>query len=149
MWTGLEWLIDAHGCDPERLRDGAVLRRLCERLVVERELEVVGVPQWHQFPGPGGWTGLYLLSESHLSCHTFPESGWASFNLYCCRPRVDWPWEVRLADALGADRVVVRRLERGDSAARGPTGERAPANATLSASGRADGAMASAGRGAS
>jgi len=31
-------------------------------------------------------TGLLLLTESHLACDTFPERGFASFNLYCCRP---------------------------------------------------------------
>jgi len=33
-----------------------------------------------------GVTGLLLLTESHLACDTFPERGFASFNLYCCRP---------------------------------------------------------------
>ncbi len=36
-------------------------------------LAVVGAPQVHHFGGPGGVTALYLLSESHLACHTYPE----------------------------------------------------------------------------
>ena len=58
-------------------------------------------------------TGLYLLAESHLACHTYPEHGLATFNLYCCRPRPDWPWAARLGDALGASDVRVRVIERG------------------------------------
>jgi S-adenosylmethionine decarboxylase len=56
---------------------------------------------------------LLLLEESHLACHTFPERGFAAFDLYCCRPRDEWPWAQRLADHLGAQRVIVRSLHRG------------------------------------
>ena len=69
---------------------------------------------WREFPGEGGITGLLLLTESHLACHTFPERGFAAFNLYCCQPREDWPWAERLREALRAQRVSVRRLARGE-----------------------------------
>ena len=110
--AGAEWLIEARGCDAGRLRDLAAVRELCARAVRELELRVVGEPQWHQFPGEAGVTGLYLLAESHLACHTFPEHGLATFNLYCCRPRPEWPWRERLAEALGARDVHVRVMPR-------------------------------------
>ncbi len=87
MQVGTEWLIDAAGCLPDALRDLAALRRLCERVLAELELGVVGTGNWHQFPPPGGLTGLYLLTESHLACHTYPEYGVATLNLHCCRSR--------------------------------------------------------------
>jgi S-adenosylmethionine decarboxylase len=74
---------------------------------------------WHQFPQPGGVTGLYLLSESHLACHTFPETRLATFNLYCCRARPPFEWEARLQAMLGATRVTVRTAVRGSEAVRG------------------------------
>jgi S-adenosylmethionine decarboxylase len=120
MLLGSEWLIDASGCDPQALADLGVMRALCERVLVELELHVVGEPQWHQFPPPGGVTGLYLLSESHLACHTFPEHGAVTFNLYCCRPRRAWNWSQQLQSALGAERVTVRRSVRGDAAGNSP-----------------------------
>ena len=40
---------------------------------------------WHKFGGEGGVTGLIMLTESHLACHTYPEYQTATFNLYCCR----------------------------------------------------------------
>ncbi len=69
---------------------------------------------WHEFPGQGGITGFLLLSESHLSCHTFPERGFAAFNLYSCRPAQEWPWAERLREAIGARQVSVRSVSRGD-----------------------------------
>ena len=112
---GCEWLVDAGGCAPERLRSVAVLSALFDRVLDELGLRAVAPPQWHQFPGEGGITGVVLLSESHLTCHTFPERGYAAFNLYCCRPRRDWPWHERLAEALGATDVRVVRHNRGEA----------------------------------
>lgn len=83
------------------------------QLIDEAGLLPAGPPQFFQFPAPGGVTGLWLLQESHLCCHTFPEHGYAAFNLYCCRPRSQWPWSERLAQALGATQVQVRCLRRG------------------------------------
>jgi S-adenosylmethionine decarboxylase len=111
--VGVEWVVEAFGCDPDRLRAANRLRRVCDGLLAELHLTPVGDPLWHCFPGPGGVTGLYLLAESHLACHTYPEHGLATFNLYCCRPRPRWPWESRLADAIGAARVLVREIPRG------------------------------------
>ena len=113
MIVGTEWMVDAEGCRVEALRDRALLTALLERVIQRLELHVVGEPRWHVFGGPGGVTGMYLLSESHLCCHTYPEHESATFNLYCCRPRAAFPWADELARALGAKRVSVRAFERG------------------------------------
>jgi S-adenosylmethionine decarboxylase len=114
MTPGLETIVDAQDCSADALRNMAVLRGLCERLVGDLELQVVGQPQWHAFPDPGGVTGLYLLSESHLACHTYPEFGLATFNLYCCRDRANWDWRRWLELDLGAQNVSVRVVARGE-----------------------------------
>jgi S-adenosylmethionine decarboxylase len=111
--TGLEWIVDARGCPAARLADLDAIRSCCERIVREMQLHVVGQPQWRKFDGPGGVTGLYLLSESHLSVHTFPEFGLVCLNVYCCRPRATPEWETLLRVELGANAVVVRQLTRG------------------------------------
>jgi S-adenosylmethionine decarboxylase len=111
--AGLEFVVDATGCDPARLRDETLLRALLGRAIDELELRPVAAPLVHVFPGEGGVTAMVLLAESHLALHTFPELGLATFNLYCCRPRPAWAWESRLAEALGAEVVRVRILERG------------------------------------
>jgi S-adenosylmethionine decarboxylase len=114
MTPGCETIVDALGCSAGALRDLAVLRGLCERLVDDLDLVVVGQPQWHAFPGPGGVTGLYLLSESHLACHTYPEFGLATFNLYCCHERAVWDWRLWLQQELGAEEINIRLVARGE-----------------------------------
>lgn len=112
MTLGTEWLIDASGCDREALADVGRLRAIFNRVINDLELNVVGEIAWAKFPHPGGVSGLALLSESHLACHTYPEFQAATFNLYCCRNRADWPWEEMLKEMLGASEVCVRIFER-------------------------------------
>jgi len=110
----VEWVVDAAGCDPEALRDATALEALFAAILDTARLTPVAPATWHRFPHTGGLTGVQVLAESHLACHTFPERGFAAFNLYCCRPREEWPWAERLRDALRAERVSVRRLVRGE-----------------------------------
>ncbi|HEX3560880.1 MAG TPA: S-adenosylmethionine decarboxylase [Pyrinomonadaceae bacterium] len=112
LTVGTEWLIEASGCDAGRLRDAEGLRAVFARAVAELGLRVVGEQSWHKFPGEGGVTGLVMLTESHLACHTYPEFGVATFNLYCCRERAAWPWDERLREMLGARAVSVRCVRR-------------------------------------
>jgi S-adenosylmethionine decarboxylase len=112
MEIGTEWLIEAAGCREDALRDPALLDVLFARVIAELDLRPLHAPAWHVFPGAGGVTGFVMLSESHLACHTYPEHGVATLNLYCCRPRPDWPWQSRLTELLGATDVRVRTVER-------------------------------------
>ena len=109
---GDEWIVEAFGCDAERLADRSSLAAVVDRMVNELGLRPVGTGQWHVFPPPGGITGMLLLAESHLTVHTFPEHRSLCLNLFCCTPRRAWPFGARLEEMLGAERVSVRHLER-------------------------------------
>jgi len=112
MTLGTEWLIDASGCDAAALADLDHLRAVFERVIRDLDLNVLGEIAWYKFDHPGGVSGLALLSESHLACHTYPEFGAATFNLYCCRNTASWTWETTLKEMLGATEVNVRVFER-------------------------------------
>lgn len=109
---GVEWIVEAHGCTARTLSEISLLKRLFSQVIGELGLHPVGEIQWHQFPGSGGITGLCLLSESHLACHTFPEHGSLCLNLFCCRQREEWPFPHKLKELFGAESVSVRRIER-------------------------------------
>ena len=110
--SGCEWVVEAHGCDAASLRDVTALAGLFEHIIADLDLHPVADPAWHKFPGPGGVTGMTMLRESHLACHTFPEYGSLCLNLFCCRPRADYDFEGELARRLGAASVHIRRIER-------------------------------------
>jgi S-adenosylmethionine decarboxylase len=109
----MEWIVEALDCDPGRLRDLELICRLCDRVIHDLGLNVLGQPQTHRFPDPAGVTALYMLSESHLACHTYPEFRLATFNLYCCRARAAWDWHRSLSEILGAECVEVKQVLRG------------------------------------
>jgi|SRR5579862_933680 len=113
---GCEWVIEAHGCDAAALADPQKLRTLFAELTEALALHPVGPTNWHQFPGTGGITGLCLLAESHVACHTFPEYHSLCLNVFCCRPRAAWNFDACLKRAFGAKTVSVRCLDRPFSA---------------------------------
>jgi S-adenosylmethionine decarboxylase len=115
---GIEWVVEAWGCSAEALRTKSVLQGLFASLVDDLQLRPVGQTVWHQFPGNGGITGLCLLSESHLTCHTFPEHESLCLNLFCCVPRAEWDFQQQLQKRLDARDVLVRKLVRSYDASR-------------------------------
>ncbi|HQU84823.1 MAG TPA: S-adenosylmethionine decarboxylase [Pyrinomonadaceae bacterium] len=115
MIVGTEWLIEAFDCEAEKLRDLPLLQGVFARIVADLGLKTLGEPLWHKFGGEAGVTGLLMLTESHLACHTYPEYRTATFNLYCCRTRPEWNWEENLKELLGAKEVKITKIERGSS----------------------------------
>jgi len=110
--SGIEWVVDAHGCSADSLSSPELLGELFDRIISSMRLRPVGPTQWHQFPNTGGITGLCLLAESHLACHTFPEFGSLCLNLFCCVPREPWEFESALIAMFGARSVTIRTLTR-------------------------------------
>ena len=59
------------------------LKTICNEICKQNNFTVLGVME-HIFH-PEGISLVFLLSESHLSIHTFPERRFMSFDLYTCR----------------------------------------------------------------
>lgn len=70
----------------------------------------------HQFE-PRGLTILYMLSESHISIHTFPEKRYLAFDIYTCRDYDDDSVYIEIYEMLvnwfRCDRNVPTILSRG------------------------------------
>lgn len=115
MQGGIEWLVDAYGCTPAKLCDRAAVLASLDAIVATMNLTVVGKVD-HVFPDPGGITAIYMLAESHLAIHTFPETATITLNIYCCAPRPPAAWRELLAETLGAKEVVVTEIARGKPA---------------------------------
>ena len=122
---GTEWVIEAHNCDAARLADVEAVGALVDDVIASLGLTPAAPALGHRFPEPGGVTALVLLTESHLTVHTFPEHGSLCLNLFCCVPRHAWAWRDGLSKHVGAHAVTVRRLER--AFGRGGAGAVAPA----------------------
>lgn len=122
--TGEEWIIDVYNCDPGYLKDKARMQEMMNGIAMNTGLVIVGNPQWKKFHEPGaGVTGLYLLSESHLTIHTYPEHGFAAINLYTCRLGLKVRTEEfadKLIGYMGHDaRIETKNIRRGGGLASG------------------------------
>ncbi len=110
--AGIEWLLEIFGCPAEALRSQEALANLFQAIVSEMNLKPVGHSVWHPFPDTGGITGFWLLQESHLAIHTFPEFQSACLNVFCCSERPPIEWESVLSRVLGAKEIRMREYLR-------------------------------------
>lgn len=87
--VGTQWLADFAmcKCDAQLLQFATALEPACAHVVVDADLQILG-RSFHQF-SPVGVTGLFLLAESHLAIHTWPEFGSVAIDLYVCNVTVD------------------------------------------------------------
>lgn len=72
---------DIHNMDLLHNLNG--LKDLCYEICTQHNFTILGELE-HTFE-PEGFSLVFLLSESHLSVHTFPERRFLSFDLYTCR----------------------------------------------------------------
>ena len=63
--------------------DAAALEALLRRAADAGNATVLSC-HMHGFGADGGVTGVALLAESHITVHTWPESGYAAFDVFMC-----------------------------------------------------------------
>jgi S-adenosylmethionine decarboxylase len=123
--TGLHLTADLWGCpaDGAWMCDGKALAQACTALVARHGLTAVGQCV-HQFAPrdehpQAGLTGVWLLAESHLAVHTWPELGRVTLDVFVCNQTVDHSAAAQaLLDALiqgfAPQRQQRQALRRGD-----------------------------------
>jgi S-adenosylmethionine decarboxylase len=79
---GVHIVADFYGCDPEVLKSADRMAEVFERAVKHANLTKLS-SYYHQFE-PFGATGVVVISESHLSFHTWPEHGYVAIDVYTC-----------------------------------------------------------------
>lgn len=62
------------------LEDYAFVKKLLDKLIKKHQLTIVG-EVFCNFDG-GGFTGVYCLTESHISIHTWPEFGRVTYDVF-------------------------------------------------------------------
>jgi S-adenosylmethionine decarboxylase len=78
---GLHLLVDFWECSG--LRDAEGIERVLREAAAACGATVLGV-MLHNFGENGGITGVALLAESHISIHTWPETGYAAIDIFMC-----------------------------------------------------------------
>jgi S-adenosylmethionine decarboxylase len=69
---------------------------------------------FHKFD-PQGVTGLFLLAESHLSIHTWPEFGYAAVDIFSCGENSDPDKACNyIIESFSPRKYLLKRFSRGN-----------------------------------
>lgn len=104
--------VDTWGVDFDVLNNAELLQAHLVEAAESCGATVLSV-QSKQFE-PQGATVLVLLSESHLSIHTYPERGFAAIDCYTCGETVDPQLAIDyLVSVLKPEKYYAKKLIRG------------------------------------
>ena len=117
MSLGLHLLLDVAGAPFATLDDPVLIETLLVDAVRAMGAKVLGI-HIHRL-SPQGVSGVVVISESHLTIHTWPERGEAAVDLFTCGDASRARAAVQaLAKALGAERIRIEEKVRGVEGAR-------------------------------
>lgn len=79
---GKHIILEMYGCEFNILNDEELLINIFKEAVKEAKMTLLNLAS-HKF-NPYGFTAVALLSESHMSIHTYPELGYAAVDIFTC-----------------------------------------------------------------
>ncbi len=111
---GCHVIAELYGIAPGSLRNATCLMDALRQALEEARFNIVTEAGSHKFEEGGqGVTGFVLLSESHAAFHSYPECGYLALDLFSCGSQDPLQVVSRMAEALGAERVIKQRFRRG------------------------------------
>jgi S-adenosylmethionine decarboxylase len=115
---GTHIICELSDCDARILTDLKRVRSIMVAAAKEANAEILKVA-FHRF-NPQGVSGVVVIAESHLSIHTWPESGYAAVDFYTCGDHTD-PWRAceYAAKELGARSMLTTEVKRGIASTNG------------------------------
>lgn len=115
---GTHIVCELSGCDAAKLTDVDAVHTMMRNAALAANATIV-TTAFHRFQ-PQGVSGVVVLQESHLSIHTWPETGYAAMDFYTCGDHTD-PWAAceYAAEAMGATSILTTEVKRGVEAAAG------------------------------
>lgn len=108
---GRHVIIELWGCS-EAINDAEIVKAAMLDAVRAANANLLNI-YVHTF-SPQGVTGVAVLSESHLSIHTWPEHGYVAADVFTCGETTNPQAAAEvLADRFSAEHSLVHELERG------------------------------------
>ena len=109
---GLHLLADFYGVDEVVLSDGVLLQSALKEAATASGATVIA-SHFHHFGPQMGVTGVLLLRESHISIHTWPETGLAVIDIFMCGHAQPKHALAALQQKLQPARIVQQSIKRG------------------------------------
>ena len=111
---GTHYLWDVYGIDSDIISYQSSVAKQMGLLHKITGLTKLG-QQFKQFD-PIGVTGIILLSESHMSIHTWPEHNYAAIDIFSCRPLQVEQLTEGIEHLYDTKKVKFRKINRGQLA---------------------------------
>lgn len=111
--------LDLYGCNEKKLSDINFIYRILDELPELMEMHKISPPQIVFHKGnpdsfdKGGISAFVLIAESHISIHTFIGYGFASIDIFSCKPFDKDKIRDYLIKAFEAKKVEENFIERG------------------------------------
>jgi S-adenosylmethionine decarboxylase len=108
-YAGTHLILDLHGAS--HLNDRAHIEQALHEATTATGATLLSLHS-HHF-SPQGVTAMAILAESHISCHTWPEIGYAAFDIFMCGATSPHAAIPVLQTAFETDDIRVTELHRG------------------------------------
>lgn len=91
---GTHLTLDGYGADAEKLNDMRTVYDALDQIVELLDMRKIITPYVVHYAGNGkkdlgGYSGVVMIAESHISIHTFPTDGFLSVDVYTCQGDLD------------------------------------------------------------
>lgn len=110
--NGTHIVLDLWGVEAVKLDNKRLIKQLLTEAATYSNATVLKT-FFHKFE-PVGVTGVVVISESHISIHTWPQEGYASVDIYTCGLQ-SFPERAMLylIERLGASKYSIVGMDRG------------------------------------
>ncbi len=109
---GLHFLVDLHGVAPSLLNDIEVLNEVLVNAIKTGGATVVD-SKFNKFE-PQGVSGVVIIAESHVTCHTWPEIEFAAVDVFTCGdPKIGQSVCREIIAALSPVNHNIKQIKRG------------------------------------
>jgi S-adenosylmethionine decarboxylase len=107
---GRHLLLEVYDIEYDLLNNGISLQETMEKGIKRAGMTILNIFQ-HCFV-PQGVTIVIALSESHVSCHTWPEEGAIAIDVYTCGDGNPKLIALELLKYLNSDNYSLREINR-------------------------------------
>lgn len=109
---GHHYIVEASGCDADIISSVEKVQQILVKAAEIAETQVWAISV-NRFP-PNGVSGVIVISESHISIHTWPEFGYGALDFYSCGNSGEAEKAVLYAvEAFGAATSHITEITRG------------------------------------